>query len=794
VGAAVTTTAKEDWRDAASNSRQGFDEPAIRRHVEMIHGLATGADGVIVVCVYGEDPKRVNPKTGKTGCPIHKQVMRFAIGDVEETVSTIMAYEGVEHANIYMPLHVVRRGLKSNQRGKLKDLVAVLGLVGDADSDTGKAGTACPVKPSVVLETSPGNSQPFILFDRHVTAADAVPVAKALRAAMKTDSGTGDVAHVWRVPGTLNWPNAKKLERGRDPAPIPVKVLTPWDGSRHSFDDVKEAVSRWEAKPGDAHANKDRSSSTDPQEILARLPLALQLALQAAPPAGIDRSRYAFGILCSLLNYGLTNAEIHSVTAAFPGNIFARYNEEGKDLDAEIRRAKEKLNETAEAASADFLTRMNEEYAIVRGGGKTRVLYFDEQPLGHSCRKVATFMSFEDFRNFHGREYVRGPGQQSTPLGQWWLRHPEARQYKGVIFDPSGAPVVGGKLNLSQGFAIKPKAGKWSLMKRHILEIIAAGDKASEEYILNWMTWLVQNPGEQAGVALVLKGDKGSGKGTLGNVLCRIFGQHSCHLSSAKHLAGNFNAHLLDCCFLFADEAYWAGDRGAEGTLKRLITEPTLFIEAKGRDGVTVPNRLHVMMASNNEWVVPASHDERRYAVFQVSDHKKQDKRWFDPLYAELNSGGCAAMLDELLRLDLWGWHPREVLKTAALQEQQSQSLREYDEWLIGLLQGGVLAGARGQVPGVARSRGYEEDDGQGRRVKRKGLFDQAVELSPGLRNMSEHKLGEYLKKWGCTRVRNSQHRLWQFPPLWKMRADWEKKHRGWEWHDPGLNEWRSDE
>jgi hypothetical protein len=337
VGAVVTT-----------NSRPQFDERAIRMHVDMIHGLAAGANGVIVVCVYGEDPKRLNPRTGEAGCKIHEQVMRFAIGDVDETVRAILPYEGVDHANVYMPLHVVRRDLKGNQRGKLEDIVAVLGLVADADRDTGKAGTACPVKPSLVLETSPGNSQPFILFDRHVPVAHALPVAKALRAAMKTDSGTGDVAHVWRVPGTLNWPNARKIERGRDPAPVPVKVLTPWDGSRHSFDDVKEAVSRWEAKPGHAHANKDRSTSTDPQEILARLPLALQLALQAAPPAGIDRSRYAFGILCSLLARGLTDTEIHAVTAAFPHNIFARYHDEGKDLAAEIRRAKEKLNENAD--------------------------------------------------------------------------------------------------------------------------------------------------------------------------------------------------------------------------------------------------------------------------------------------------------------------------------------------------------------------------------------------------------------------------------------------------------------
>ena len=77
------------------------------------------------------------------------------------------------------------------------------------------------------------------------------------------------------------------------------------------------------------------------------------------------------------------------------------------------------------------------------------------------------------------------------------------------------------------------------------------------------------------------------------------------HISSVDHLAGRFNAHLRDACLLFADEAYWPGDRSDEGTLKRLITEPTLFIEAKGRDGVTVleqrPQPLYLLKNENCE-------------------------------------------------------------------------------------------------------------------------------------------------------------------------------------------------
>ena len=61
---------------------------------------------------------------------------------------------------------------------------------------------------------------------------------------------------------------------------------------------------------------------------------------------------------------------------------------------------------------------------------------------------------------------------------------------------------------------------------------------------------------------------------------------------------------MRQCSFLFGDECYGPKDKSAEGTLKRIITEDTLTIEAKGRDAIEEPNRLHVMLASNNESVI----------------------------------------------------------------------------------------------------------------------------------------------------------------------------------------------
>jgi hypothetical protein len=300
----------------------------------------------------------------------------------------------------------------------------------------------------------------------------------------------------------------------------------------------------------------------------------------------------------------------------------------------------------------------------------------------------------------------------------------------------------------------------------------------------------------------VFIGDPGTGKGTLGNTMCRIFGQHSLHISSAEDLTGKFNDHLRQCCFLFGDECYAPQDRRAEGQIKRVITESTLFIEPKGRGKFRVPNLLHVMLASNHDWVVPAGPHERRYMVEKVAETHRQDAKWFDPIYEQMQNGGYEAMLFDLLNHDLGDWHPRQIVRTPALAEQQEESLSPRDAWWLELLQTGVLAGSNDLNPDRAISNRYEveiveRDSGGGpygsergrpRTIWRDGLYDQARRISPKLKGATDAALGRYLSdKKGCVRATRTWvqgERGWQFPPLAVCRKRWNERYPDAEWDD----------
>ncbi len=122
-----------------------------------------------------------------------------------------------------------------------------------------------------------------------------------------------------------------------------------------------------------------------------------------------------------------------------------------------------------------------------------------------------------------------------------------------------------------------------------------------------------------------------------------------------------------------ADEAFWAGDRKAIGVLKALVTESTLQIEMKHRDAFRVKNHISIIMASNNDWVVLAALDERRFAVFDVAETRKQDRPFFERLIHQLEHGGYEALLCDLLHFDLGscGVDPCVIPKTAALLDQK---------------------------------------------------------------------------------------------------------------------------
>jgi hypothetical protein len=714
----------EDMPGADTGQRySGPVDTHLTAHVEMVHRLAAplGGKGVLIVAAFGQDPA--------TGAALPSRIEHFQIGNVRGMVATITKLAQDRHRNVYVPLAVMRPDLKSGAKGTEADIVGVLGLVADFDDDNAADyARRLPVMAPYALETSPGRFQAFLPLDRPVSVADAKPVAQALKEFSRCDHGTADMSHVWRVPGTRNWPNKKKVDAGRDTKPQAVTVVEPWDSSVISLEEIRKVLPE---RQRTTEKIKDHFARlADPHD----LPPGLIDRMNMAPPKG-QRSELAFGVLCDLVERKWSDNDIFDEAQKYASGFGERYVGNEKMLRADIARARDKAkgdrrdtlrrqeafrNGKANGSTGqngqktpgddrktgagappdridgpeDVLRVFNRKYAVVNEAGKV-VIYCpkrDDQLKRDTIERIL----FEDFRRMFMNQRIEvGISRKGNPI--WsdistvWLEHEKRRQYLGgVVMDPTNkAPPD--CWNLWKGFNVAPRRGDWSLMRDHIRDVICNGDAALFEYVVGWLARMIQHPDQPGEVALVLRGKKGTGKGTLGNWLIRLLGQHGVHVAHAKHLVGTFNAHLRDAVFVFADEAFFAGDKAHEGVLKALVTEPFITIEAKYQNAVTIANMTHILMASNSDWVVPATSDERRFCVMDVSDSRMRDIPYFDAISKQMENGGLAAMLHDLLNRDLSDFNVREVPQTEALADQKRLSLDSLHRWWLTVLQRGFV-------------------------------------------------------------------------------------------------------
>jgi hypothetical protein len=330
---------------------------------------------------------------------------------------------------------------------------------------------------------------------------------------------------------------------------------------------------------------------------------------------------------------------------------------------------------------------MNERWAFVLVGDKARI-YMQENAAAqaHDMRFLMLDAFHAKFQNT-GTQVIGASGNIKTMTwSKRWLEHPQRRSYDGVEFwpNPDGAPATPRYLNLWSGFSVEPAAGgrqRYATFHDHLLNNVCNGHEDLFRWVFAFFAHIVQRPRERVGVALVLRGGQGVGKTKVGEVFGSLLGSHYFLIDDKRYLVGHFNAHQGACLLLQADEAVWAGDREAEGRLRGLITAPTQMVEHKGVNAIKLRNYVRVVMTGNEPWLVPAGKDERRFGVLDVNKRCQKNHAYFAEIDAELDNGGRAALLADLLAFDLSTARLREIPRTKALVEQKIRSFPDIDAW-----------------------------------------------------------------------------------------------------------------
>lgn len=435
-----------------------------------------------------------------------------------------------------------------------------------------------------------------------------------------------------------------------------------------------------------------------------------------------------------------------------------------------------------EFTDKNYLQEMNKSYAVLFNEGESAILFETVDEKGRPKREFMKETAFR--RKFSPYVVQQGRGPAKTYADVWldWIGR---RQYAGLCFRPELEP-KNNYYNLWRGFVYQsrpyaeanPSARLgFDMFLGHVKDNVCNGDATLFNWLMGYFAHMVQKPFERPHTTLVFRGRKGVGKNVLIERIGKLIGStHFLVAHDSRYLTSNFNGHLDSCLMLVLDEAFWSGDKAAEGKLKGLTTAPEIMIERKGKEPYMVDNLVRLVVIGNEDWLVPASADERRYAVFDVGEGRKQDRKYFAQMCALMDAkGGAEILMHYLKNFDLSKVDVNDAPHTAGLADQKIDSLSAFENfWYQCLIEGRIV--------GAAFSNKWELQVD-------KAVFRQAFSHYCRERNIkswspSETTIGRDLRKVtpsvnSSKKMHNedgSYSRAYEFQPLEQVRFEWDRR------------------
>jgi hypothetical protein len=588
-----------------------------------------------------------------------------------------------------------------NKKPKKEDIAAIENLLSDLDPEANERADDAKVrylgqlngdfepKPSAVVDSGNGIqtlwrlTNPIVLPDdakeRATTIADVEARSAALMLRLGGKAGTQNIDRILRLPGTTNLPTESKRKAGR--IPCPTKLLS-FNGTSYSLDAFPQAATDGKgAKADGAEDEYEPSAAPLPRELATRL----HIKNEGAGKRHADyatRHELLFAFIIEALRKRVSAKDIISACLddKYHGCAVREHCRDNGDrpyVTRQIKQARAKIQDELDTAVGEI----NETYAMVLAGDKAAIMMFENNSF--RLLQIGGFNLW-----FANRQVLAGKRVMSK--GEYWLNHPQRRQYEGIEFEPSGHGRAG-YYNLWRGYSVQPKAGDCSLFLAHLKDNIAQSNQALYDWVVGWFAQIFQHPEVKTGTSLVLRGPTATGKTIVGQIFGSLIKDHYRLVADARYVTGQFNAHMVSLLLLQADEAFWAGDKKAQGKLKDLITGESHPIEYKHVDPIWIKNFVRLLATSNEDFVVPAIFKERRFATLDVGSAHAHDKPYFTAIMKQMNNGGREALLQHLLDFDLSTVNLHEIPKTAALVEQIIEAMSPEQAWWFDTLKSGVL-------------------------------------------------------------------------------------------------------
>jgi hypothetical protein len=316
-------------------------------------------------------------------------------------------------------------------------------------------------------------------------------------------------------------------------------------------------------------------------------------------------------------------------------------------------------------------------YALV--GGK--IFHEHVNSINGTDYAVREAISKDAIAITHGK-FERDIIVDAMPKCTMFVNEPDFINYRKIV--PFDTPGTRG-FNVCYPLHIEPKKGDWSAHEKTLRHTFTNGmsykGKTGYDFILDWECLLLRCPKEHLpGIILWSKAHGKAGKTSWFRRLVKMLGYNANKIRMAD-FTNNFNASFADKVLTVIDETEFVDPKTAsqlDSIFKNIIDGEFTTVEYKGVDPKPIPNRNHLIMASNLEKPISIGAQDVRWAVFSAPTWEEKD---FDALINEKLDEQLPAYLHYLLfehklsfEKESRIWFPEKCLDTPAKRAIQEES------------------------------------------------------------------------------------------------------------------------
>ena len=217
-----------------------------------------------------------------------------------------------------------------------------------------------------------------------------------------------------------------------------------------------------------------------------------------------------------------------------------------------------------------------------------------------------------------------------------------------------------------------------------IYEVISDSNEEVYNYILNWISYFIQNPGKRNMTSIILRGSQGCGKNTFTDIISELLTGYSCsNLTRIEDITGQFNKIIENKMFMVLNEMRTAKDKYIQemDSLKSIITDPEVVIGEKFEPRRSIENVSNLIFISNHAKPLIIPPNDRRFIVCDCNG-KYRNSEFLENLH-DLPESFYNNLFTYFMRRNLSNYNPRKIPMTQAKKNIIEACRSDVDNFIV---------------------------------------------------------------------------------------------------------------